>query len=149
MLYEALLLFGVVFFAGWIFDTTTQSRHALMLRHARQLWLFMALGLYFVYFWHRSGQTLAMKTWRIKLVNKTGERISAFRAIGRYVLAWMWFLPALALDALLGWKNWSSIGLLVAGMVLWALTILLDKDRQFLHDRLAGTRLIDPQRPAQ
>ena len=31
---------------------------------------------------------------------------------------------------------------LMAGMAAWALTAFLDKDRQFLHDRLAGTRLI-------
>ena len=31
---------------------------------------------------------------------------------------------------------------LAVGIVLWALTALLDKDRQFLHDRLAGTRLV-------
>src|SRR5690606_42131994 len=48
MMYEAVLLFGVVFLAGYLFDTLTQSKHALMLRHARQAWLFLAIGAYFV-----------------------------------------------------------------------------------------------------
>jgi uncharacterized RDD family membrane protein YckC len=142
MLYEAMLLFGVVFIAGWLFDTLSQSRHALTLRHARQFWLFLVLGAYFIFFWCRSGQTLAMKTWRIKLVDRTQTKISFGQASARYLLAWMWFLPAMALDYVFGLKGWSSLGLIALGMVLWMMTILFNKDRQFLHDRLAGTRLV-------
>lgn len=142
MLYESLLLFGVLFFAAWIFSTLLQQKHALYLRHALQVWLFLVLGAYFVYFWHRSGQTLAMKTWRIKLVAANGGPVSFTRATVRFLLCWIWFLPALALDAALGLKQWASIGLPVLGMVLWATSILLDKNRQFLHDRLAGTALV-------
>jgi uncharacterized RDD family membrane protein YckC len=148
MVYEAMLLFGVVFIAGWLFDTLTQSRHALMLRHARQFWLFLVLGAYFVFFWYRSGQTLAMKTWRIKVVAPGAARLPLTRAIVRFLLAWMWFLPAMALDFALGLKGWTSVGVVAAGMILWAMTILLDKDRQFLHDRIAGTRLIHFTLPA-
>lgn len=142
MLYEAMLLFGVVFIAGWLFDTLTQSRHALTLRHARQFWLFLVLGVYFIFFWCRSGQTLAMKTWCIKLVDPAGKKISLSKAIARYLLAWMWFLPAMGFDYVLGLKGWSSLALIGLGMVLWMMTILINKDRQFLHDRLAGTRLV-------
>lgn len=67
MLYEAMLVFGVVFVAGLLLDTVTQSRHALTLRHTRQFWLFIVLGAYFIYSWMRGGQTLAMQTWHIKL----------------------------------------------------------------------------------
>ena len=84
MLYEGLLIFGVVFVAGWLFDTLTQSRHALTLRHARQLWLFVVLGVYFVFFWCRSGQTLAMKTWRIKLVSRDSSTLPLKKAVVRY-----------------------------------------------------------------
>lgn len=142
MLYEALLLFGVVFIAGWIFDTLTQSRHALTLRHARQFWLFAVIGAYFIFFWSRSGQTLAMKTWRLKLVTADLQKIPVARATVRYLLSWMWFLPAMAIDFAVGLKAWPSVALIVIGMILWASTTLLDRNRQFLHDRLAGTRLI-------
>lgn len=142
MLYEAMLLFGVVFIADWLFDTLTQSRHALTLRHARQAWLFLVLGLYFVTFWHRSGQTLAMKTWRIRLIVPGLNKIPFKNAIVRYVLAWMWFLPAMAMVYVFGLKEWASIGLIVLGMIAWAMTTRFDKDGQFLHDRLAGTRII-------
>ena len=143
MIYEAMLLFGVIFIAGWIFDTLTQSRHALTLRHARQFWLFLVLGAYFVFFWHRGGQTLAMKTWHIKVLVPGFENIPIGKAIMRYLLAWMWFLPAMALDYALGLKGWNSMGVLATGMALWAITALFDKDRQFLHDRLSGTYLIN------
>ncbi len=147
MIYEAMLLFGVVFIAGWIFDTLTQSRHALTLRHARQFWLFIALGAYFVFFWRRGGQTLAMKTWHIKLIAPNHENISITKAIMRYLLAWIWFLPAMAIDYALGLKGWSSIGLLAAGIILWAITALFDKNHQFLHDRVLGTYLINFSKP--
>jgi uncharacterized RDD family membrane protein YckC len=143
MIYEAILLFGVVFITGWIFDTLTQSRHALTLRHERQFWLFLALGAYFVFFWHRGGQTLAMKTWQIKIIAPGFENIPIGKAIMRYLLAWMWFLPAMAMDYALGLKGWGSIGVLAIGIALWAITALFDKDHQFLHDRLSGTYLIN------
>ena len=152
MLYEAMLLFGVVFIAGWLFDTLTQSRHALTLRHARQTWLFLVLGAYFVVFWWRGGQTLAMKTWRIKLISPGFRRIPVQRAILRYLLAWMWFLPAMAIDYAFGLQQWASIAVIVIGMIAWAATIRFDKNGQFLHDRLAGTQIIvwdaAPAKPA-
>ena len=60
MMYEAVLLFGVVFLAGYLLDTLTQSKNALELRGARQAWLFTAIGAYFVLCWRRRGQTLPM-----------------------------------------------------------------------------------------
>ncbi len=153
MVYESLLLFGVVFISGWFFDTLTESRHALKLRHARQAWLFVVMGAYFTFFWCRGGQTLAMQTWRLRLVawSDAGgpERVPLRTAALRYLLAWLWFLPALAIDSLFGLKGWPSIGLIALGMLLWLATVRLHPDRQFLHDRLAGTRLIDvPKTPA-
>ncbi|MES2036626.1 MAG: RDD family protein [Pseudomonadota bacterium] len=142
MVYEAMLLFGIVFVSGFIFDVITQSRHALMLRHARQLWLFVVIGIYFAFCWSRSGQTLAMQTWRIKVVDLDGGKLPVIKAIVRYCLAWMWFLPAMALDYQLGLKEWQMAGVVIAGMLAWAYTARFDKQGQFLHDRLAKTRLI-------
>ncbi|AFK63144.1 hypothetical protein TKWG_15845 [Advenella kashmirensis WT001] len=70
MMYEAVLLFGVVFFADYIFDTLTQSRSGLTLLGTRQAVLFVAIGLYFVLCWRKHGQTLPMKTWNIRLVSR-------------------------------------------------------------------------------
>ncbi|MFZ6674378.1 RDD family protein [Undibacterium sp. Xuan67W] len=142
MVYEAMLLFGVVFVAGMIFDVWTQSRHALTLRHARETWLFFVLGVYFVFFWSRSGQTLAMKTWSIKVIDDTRPKLPVTKAIVRYCLAWMWFLPGLAIAYQLELKAWYAVTAVTINVILWSLTTRLDKDGQFLHDKLAKTRLV-------
>ncbi|MGZ3252902.1 MAG: RDD family protein [Burkholderiaceae bacterium] len=141
MIYEAMLLFGVLFISAWLFSTLLQQRNALYLRHALQYWLFLIVGIYFVWFWTHNGQTLAMKTWRIKLVTKNGDDVKIGRAVFRYLLAWLWFAPGLALAACLGAKTWLLIWIPAANMLLWAAAIYLDPNRQFLHDRFAGTRL--------
>lgn len=88
MMYEGVLLFGVVFIASYLFDTLTQSKHGLMLRDGRQVWLFLVIGLYFVLCWRRRSQTLPMKTWNIRLVDRDGQPPSTPRLVLRYVLAW-------------------------------------------------------------
>src|SRR6478672_457133 len=148
MLYEAMLLFGVLFIAGWLFSTLLQQRHALYLRGALQDWLFLVLGLYFVWFWTHRGQTLAMKTWRIKVVDKQGDELPAWRAIVRYLLSWLWVVPGLALAWVLDAKSWLLVLIPSANVLLWALAAFIDPQRQFLHDRIAGTRLVDTPEPA-
>lgn len=142
MLYESLLLFGVLFIAAWIFSTLLQQRHALYLRHGLQYWLFVVIGIYFVWFWSHGGQTLAMKTWRIQLVSKDGSRVSITRAAARYLLSWMWFVPGLLLAKLLDAQGWLLVAIPTANVILWAALARLDPARQFMHDRLAGTQLI-------
>lgn len=142
MVYEAMLVFAIFFIAGGLFDVLTQSRHALYLRHARQLWLFLVIGAYFVYCWNRSGQTLAMQTWRIRLADLDGGKVPVVKAIVRYCLAWMWFIPAMAISFQFGLQQWPMVLVIATGLAGWALTARFDKDGQFLHDRLARTRLI-------
>ncbi len=92
--------------------------------------------------WMGSGHTLAMKTWRIKIV-KVGEAAVPFRtALLRYLLCWGWVLPALAISHFRHFSRGQMALTLAGGLVAWGMTALFDRDRQFLHDRLAGTRLI-------
>jgi len=68
-------------------------------------------------------------------------------ALVRYVLAWGWILPALAVSYFAQLSH-KQTGIAIAlGIIAWALTAFLDKDRQFLHDKLAGTRLISLPKP--
>lgn len=143
MLYESLLLFGVLFIAGWIFSTLLQQRHALSLRHGLEAWLFLVLAAYFIWFWTHGGQTLAMKTWRFRLVDVQGRPVGLWRAALRFLLAWLWILPGLAVAAMLHAQQWMLALVPSANLVLWALCAWLDPQRQFLHDRIAGTRLVD------
>jgi uncharacterized RDD family membrane protein YckC len=149
MLYESLLLFGVLFVSTWVFSATLDQRHALYLRHALAAWLFVIIGLYFVWFWCRNGQTLAMQTWRIKLVTASGDPLTRTRAFGRYLLCWLWILPGMAIAYALHLQGWWLITLPATNMLLGILTIYMDPNRQFLHDRIAGTRLIQVIPPAK
>lgn len=142
MVYEGMLLFGVLFISGWLFSTLLQQRHALVLRHAQQIWQFVVLGVYFGWFWTHSGQTLAMKTWRVRVVRRDGQSLSWSRAFLRYVLAWLWFLPGFAAAWLINAQGWMLMLIPTLNVVLWAAAVRLDPDRQFLHDRIAGTRLV-------
>jgi uncharacterized RDD family membrane protein YckC len=141
MMYEATLLFAVVFIAGYLFDTLTQSKSALMFRHARQAWLFFAVGLYFVWFWVHGGQTLAMKTWRIRLEGR-GGLVGYGRAIARYLLLWIFVLPTLGIAEAAGLTGWETLGVLAAALLVPPFYARFDRDRQFLHDRILGTRLV-------
>jgi len=144
--YEGLLLFGVVFVSGYLFSALTQTRHGLQNRHELQAFLFVIFGIYFVWLWSK-GQTLAMKTWRIRVVNNRGENLSQTHALARYVLSWVWFLPPLGAA---WWGSWSGAQALVVTsgwIVCWAILSLLHPRGQFWHDALAGTQLIDSQAP--
>jgi uncharacterized RDD family membrane protein YckC len=114
MAYEALLIFAVSFFAAWLFFFASGGRDATSgwLRTELQLFILAVLAGYFLWCWLRGGQTLAMRAWRIRVVE-----ITPARAVLRFLLA-LALLPV---------------------SVLWA---LVDREGQFLHDRLAGTRLV-------
>ncbi len=140
-LYEGILLFGVGFVADYLLDTLSQSRHGLKNRELRVVFLFVIFGIYFVWFWAK-GQTLAMKTWHIKLLDQHGKSITQTRAFVRYCLSWVWFLPHLAASAMVG-TTIQETALLVSGwIVFWALLSRLHPGGQFWHDALAGTRLV-------
>jgi uncharacterized RDD family membrane protein YckC len=143
-LYEGVLLFGVVMVIGLAYGITTGQRHALMGTLGLQFALFVALGAYFVYFWAWHGQTLAMKTWRIALVAAGGGRVGIGRAVARYLLAWLWFVPALAALRLADLHGGAAIVIVtLAGVLGYAALALLRADRQFWHDVVCGTRLVD------
>jgi len=120
MTYEAFLVFGVLVVV-FIFPHVVVGAALHRVASPPILWthLFLVLTVYFSWFWCRSGQTLAMKTWRIKISDQSGYPVRPAQAVLRCLLCW------------------PSIGLAGIG-IAWA---LIDRDRQFLHDRLAGTRL--------
>ena len=148
MVYEAMLLFGVLFIATWLFSTLLQQRHALYMRTPLIIWLFTVLGLYFMWFWTHGGQTLAMKTWRLQLTTVNGDVLNWRRALLRYVLMWLWFVPGLALASLFHAQGWMLVILPTLNFILWAAAIFLHTDRQYLHDRWAQTRLVQLEKIA-
>lgn len=142
--YEGLLLFGVLMLSGWMYVSMTQQRHALQGRTGLQGVVFAVLGLYFVWFWSHGGQTLAQKTWRLRVTAADGRPPGAPRAALRYLLSWLWFLPSLAAIHLAGLSSATAIGSTVlAGILAYAASSRLLPGRQFLHDVLSGTRIVD------
>lgn len=141
-IYEGMLLFAVVFMAGYLFSTLTQTRHALQNRLGQQLFVFLVLAVYFTWFWHK-GQTLAMKTWHIRVVDVTGQPLQQGRALLRYFLSWVWFIPPLVLMQFISAPLTVTLLACPLWIILWATASFFQKDRQFWHDQWAGTRLID------
>ncbi len=141
-LYEGMLLFGVVFLANYLFSTLSQTRHALDHRMGQQAFMFLILGIYFTWFWHK-GQTLAMKTWHIRLVDVAGRPVGQGRALLRYVLSWVWFLPSLAFIWGLELPLGPGSVLIIGWVAIWVVLARFHPKKQFWHDAWAGTRLID------
>lgn len=143
LVYEGLLLFGVVMGAGLVYGVATDQRNAMEGTWGLRAAVFLVLGAYFVWFWTRHGQTLAMRTWHLKLVTTDGQSIGHARAVSRYLLSWIWVLPALAGLHFSGAMGSAPAALaLCAGVLLYAALAGLRRDRQFWHDAFCGTRLV-------
>ncbi len=147
-LYEGMLMFGVVFISGYLFGTLSQTRNAMDNRHALQAFLFVVFGIYFVWLWSK-GQTLAMKTWDITVVDRSGKSITQSRALLRYVLSWLWFLPALAAVAPFNLSGAESVVIVIGWIAVWAILSRFHPQQQFWHDALAGTQLVTKPRLGQ
>lgn len=117
LLYDGLLLTAILFLATLVFVVLCGDATGLPKRYFLQAYLWLVAGAYFVWSWVRGGQTLAMQTWHIRVVDKAGGNLNKRQAMKRYILATSFF---------------------GAGF-LWA---LLDSEGLYLHDRLTGSRLI-------
>lgn len=143
MVYELVLLFGVVFLVSYALLSAARWTYPLSpgQRWALQGVLFITIGLYFAYCWSRGGQTLAMKSWGLKL-ESPGQPLSLGRALLRYLLAWHLLLPSVLVVSALQMHALVDLLLFAAGFGLMLLTVYLDPGRQFLHDRMLGTRVV-------
>jgi uncharacterized RDD family membrane protein YckC len=148
MLYEGVLLFGLVVVVGLVYGVLTQQRHALQGALGLQALLFVALGVYFVGFWTHGGQTLAMKTWHLRLLRADGRPVTLAQAIARYLASWLWFLPALGGVALAGLRGSGPVAAALAANVgVIVVLARLHPSRQFLHDLICGTRIVSWRPP--
>jgi uncharacterized RDD family membrane protein YckC len=120
LIYEALLLVALIFLSALPFVMIAHTTDHAATRPLFQLYLLTVAAVYFIWQWHRGGQTLAMKTWRLRLVTRECAPLSLRRAAIRFLFA----VP----------------GVLLLGVgFLWA---LVDREELFLHDRLAGTKIL-------
>lgn len=124
LLYDGLILFSVlvaitallqaIHFKLW---GTALTGHEFGFR----LCLFMVAWLFTSFFWYRSGQTLGMLAWRIRLVTKSGNKLTKKQALNRFI--------------------WASL-FMPFGMIsyLWC---LIDKNHASLHDLLTKTVVVE------
>lgn len=118
--YELLLLCALLAAAALPFVMITRSADAIVARALLQIYLVAVAATYFVWQWRRGGQTLPMKTWRLRVVTRAGSALTLRQALSRFVFA-------------------LAGSLLGGGGFAWA---LVDREGLFLHDRLAGTKII-------
>jgi uncharacterized RDD family membrane protein YckC len=118
--YDALLVLAVLFAAAFVYIALFGSAVETPRRYFFQAYLFTVLASYFTWFWVHGGQTLAMKTWHLRLVAVDGGAISAKAALLRFLLV--------------------AGGLVFFGAGWW--WMLFDRENCPLHDRLTGTRVI-------
>jgi uncharacterized RDD family membrane protein YckC len=117
--YEALLLFALFLVSALPVVILAHGADRIAARPLFQVYLLGVAAAYFIWQWRHGGQTLAMKTWRIRIVTHEGTPLTLRHALIR-------FLFGLASTLLAG-----------TGF-LWA---LVDREGLFLHDRLAGKRI--------
>jgi uncharacterized RDD family membrane protein YckC len=150
-LYEMLVLFGVLAFTflvphliiGVLFEVTAPS--AILMAH-----MYLVLAFYFMWYWTKTGQTLAMQTWRIQMVGEDGAIMKRSRALMRFAIGSLWLIPAaLLLFINIRMNPSASMGGSVSiiffsiTLFLWPLSAVLDrKNRQSIPDRWSGTRLV-------
>jgi uncharacterized RDD family membrane protein YckC len=108
------LVFAGVFYA--VFGDATEGLKRLF----QQLFLWAIIGAYYFWCWTKTGQTIAMQAWHLKVVADNNLSLSKQMACMRYVLA-------------------SLSLLLFAFGFLWA---SIDRDRLFLHDRLLKCKVV-------
>jgi uncharacterized RDD family membrane protein YckC len=137
-----MLLFGITFAAGLVFSIAFDMRSGID-PHRPWLLAFVVVvaGAYFSWCWSK-GQTLAMRSWKIRIVDRFGRRVSLLRAAFRYACSWLWLLPPLAVLAPLKLSAGGMAAAVLGWGAAWALASYLHPGRQYPHDLLAGTRLV-------
>ena len=142
--YEAILLFGVVFVITYALLALMRWTYPLsgFQRITLQVILFVILGVYFVYQWTRTGQTLAMKSWHLRLVGKDGKPPQQQRAALRYILAWHLLVPGALWIVVAGGRPALDLTVFLLGAGLLLLPARFDSQRRLLHDRFSATRII-------
>jgi uncharacterized RDD family membrane protein YckC len=142
-LYEAFLLFAIALIASLVFSVTVDMRSGMDPRRwLLQGFLAVVFAIYFSYLWSR-GQTLAMKTWRIRIVDRHGRPLTQGRALLRFLFCSVWFAAPLAAYRS-GRYSLLQLAVIAGAWVgVWCLLSLLHPQRQFWHDAWAGTRLVD------
>ncbi len=119
ILYDSMLIFAVLWVMSIPFYNFAVNEN-ILLKTLMQIYLYLIIQFFFVWFWVKNGETLGMKTWKIKIVNEDGNKISYKQGVTRF--------------------NVAIISLLIFG--LGFLIAIFNKERKCLHDIISKTILI-------
>ncbi|MBS0588059.1 RDD family protein [Nitrosomonas sp.] len=145
LIYDFLLILAVLFIASFIFHFIFSDTQATYFKPLFQFYLFTIMGYYFTWFWTHGGQTLAMQTWKMRLVSADGRGLTKKQAVVRYLFSLTGIFFFVVVNYLfpinfISYQQLALVSVLIFGSgFIWA---LFDPDHQYLHDRLAGTRII-------
>ena len=150
LLYEGLLLVALLLVAGFalapfVSPTGSATSHALGIpstpaRVGAFAALFLLGAIFYGWSWSEGRRTLPMKTWHLSIVTRGGAPVPRRTALVRY-LAW-WIGPALGLVAYALLRSHGVGAFALPLFLLNYLAAFVDTERQFLHDRVAGTRIV-------
>jgi uncharacterized RDD family membrane protein YckC len=150
--HELLFLVAYLFIVGLVFaafsgESMSAGRPQILtgpIAVFQQLYLFVTIGAYFIFFWIRGRRTLAFKTWQLRLVcaHDSASAPTLKRAVVRYLATWIGPALALLVYVTIAGKAGPLWILALFANFIWA---LVDADRQFLHDRIARTRVVFSQ----
>lgn len=119
ILYDSLILFGLLMGATALLLPFTHGQSIPQGTYSYQLYLLIVIYLYFDICWRKSGQTIGMQAWKIRLISDSGHTTRQ-QTLMRFLAA---FLSA----GVLGLGYWVA---LFPKHLTW-------------HDRLSGTRIVD------
>ena len=147
--YEVLLLAAIVFLAAFALlplispgmpgDARALTVPSLPARIMLFCTLFAVLAGYFVWSWTGGRRTLPMKTWHLRIVAPDDHPPTRRAALARYLAGWIGPASTIVVYAALRPAPISALALVLLPLnFLWA---VVDRDRQFLHDRIARTRI--------
>ena len=123
--YDTLLLFSLLF-AATVPVLVMTGGQAIRPNHpVFTTYLLVVSYVYFGWCWTKSGQTLGMRAWKMRVRTREGERLGWVHSLGRFAAALL------------------SVGAAGAGL-LW---VVFDRERMSLHDRLSGTvvEMVSPE----
>ncbi len=117
--YDALLLIAVLFFATALILPFNSGEAFTSNQIYYPAYLLLVSFFYFGWFWTHGGQTIGMRSWKVRILNDQRQPISWRQAVARFL--------------------WSIVSWLACGLgYLW---IFADRSKRAWHDRLSHTRL--------
>jgi uncharacterized RDD family membrane protein YckC len=121
--YDAFLAFSFAFFMGLIYiaifgvDSTQYNHKGLIFYQFYQSFFVL---FYFIFPWFKSGQTLGMKVWKVRLISQDNKQITFVQCLVRFFSAII---------------SWSLLG-------LGFFYALINTKGLTLHDKLSNSYLI-------